>query len=291
MRWTPLFFLVGCVVNSGPRVEGEATGTAPICPDPSCEEICDDGLDNDLDYTVDCLDDDCAADCNLDADGDGYTSAEYAGDDCDDTNAAVYPGAPEVCDGVDNDCDGLADEEDPNLDVTTLITFYRDADGDGYGLTSADGRACEAPSGSCLIDGDCDDDDPLSFPGAIDVPGDCIDQDCDGYTGDQGCEPVYVGEYLVDDGDPWGNNPPVYSCIEACALLFGGIGADYACSTTNPVIDYQGNTSTWGVGGCGIVAEDYSLGTNYDCGAPNCATSAYVTDNCTGATNYCFEWP
>ena len=59
-----------------------------------------------------------------DNDGDGSCVEE---DDCDDTDATVYPGAPELCDGIDNDCDGETDEGVPTF------TFYRDADGDGYG--------------------------------------------------------------------------------------------------------------------------------------------------------------
>ncbi len=57
-----------------------------------------------------------------DTDGDGYASDV----DCDDADPAINPGETEICDGVDNDCDGIVDE-----DVTS--TFYNDADGDTYG--------------------------------------------------------------------------------------------------------------------------------------------------------------
>ena len=65
----------------------------------------------------------------IDADGDGWVTFENEcmdGGDCDDNDATVYPGAEEVCDGVDNNCDGIIDEE-----VST--TYYADSDGDGFG--------------------------------------------------------------------------------------------------------------------------------------------------------------
>ncbi|MCK5378303.1 MAG: hypothetical protein KAJ78_02820, partial [Acidobacteria bacterium] len=119
---------------------------------------------------------------------------------------------------------------------------------------------------------------------------------CDGFeSGDTTLWSNTVGylppNYDVDDGPNWGDNPPVYSCLEACALLFGGIPGDYQCSTSSVVIDNLANASTWGIAGCQIVAEDYSLdqGGGYNCGSTGCSTSAYVDDNCTGGTNYC--WP
>ena len=291
MRSISFLFLVSCTV-SGPLVDANQPDVSTgDCNGANCAEICDDGIDNDGDFDVDCDDLECHDSCDWDGDGDGFDSSDSGGGDCDDTNPEINPTAVEVCDGIDNNCTGLIDEADPTIDTSTLLTFYRDADGDGFGVTTQDQKACTVPSGASDVDGDCDDEDAATYPGAIDVPGDCIDQDCDGYTGDQGCEPVYVGEYMVDDGDTWGNNPPVYSCVEACALLFGGVGADYACSTQYAVIDNQANTSTWGVPGCGIVAEDMSVGVTYDCGAVGCSTSAYVTDNCLTTTNYCFQWP
>ena len=294
MRLIPVLCLMGCG-GVGPLVEGSpSTGaTTGDCPGPGCVEVCDDGIDNDGDSIMDCSDPDCADSCDFDADNEGFNSIDSGGADCDDNNPDVNPNAPEVCDGVDNNCDGLADDDDPNVDPSTQQDFYRDADGDGYGVNNMTMKACEQPSGATSEGGDCDDDDASTNPGAIDVPGDCIDQDCDGYTGDEGCAPIFIGQYLVDDGDAWGNNPPVYTCMEACAIVFGGVAQDYACSTDQVVIDNQANSSTWGVGGCGVVAEDYSLdgGGGYNCGAPNCATSAYVQDNCIGAANFCFEYP
>ncbi|MCB9763486.1 MAG: putative metal-binding motif-containing protein [Alphaproteobacteria bacterium] len=87
-----------------------------------------------------------------DQDRDGH----YDDEDCNDNDYSVFPGAPERCNGIDNDCDGAVDED-------------FDADGDGYlhALTCPDGD-------------DCDDNDPDIHPGAEEIPYDDIDQDCDG---------------------------------------------------------------------------------------------------------------
>ena len=120
-----------------------------------------------------------------DEDGDGYTIEE----DCDDLNPDINPAADEVCDGVDNDCDGEVDDEDPS--VTDLQTFWVDGDGDGYGDDPVE--ACEQPSGTATVDGDCDDDDPAYNPGASeDDCTDPADYNCDGSVG-----------YADEDGDGW----------------------------------------------------------------------------------------
>jgi MYXO-CTERM domain-containing protein len=83
--------------------------------------------------------------------------------DCNDFQNTIHPGVPEACDGVDNDCDGRLDPQG-----------FIDADGDGYG-DPARPQDCAEPRG-----GDCDDADPARSPGAFEVDGDDIDQDCDG---------------------------------------------------------------------------------------------------------------
>ena len=103
-----------------------------------------------------------------DFDGDGSP----AGEDCDDFDPTRYPGAPELCDGIDQDCDGDIDE-----DVTT--TFYGDADGDGYGRADDPVEACADGAGIADNPDDCDDADAAVHPGVEDVANG-EDDDCDG---------------------------------------------------------------------------------------------------------------
>jgi hypothetical protein len=109
-----------------------------------------------------------------DADGDGEDARAYGGVDCDDADASVNSTAVELCDGVDNDCDGNVDE----ADAEDALTFYADADGDGFGDLEQVAMGCEIPSGHVEDATDCDDSDPAVRPDAIEI---CngIDDDCD----------------------------------------------------------------------------------------------------------------
>jgi len=101
-----------------------------------------------------------------DADGDG----DPTNTDCDDSNAAINHSATEVCDGVDNNCNGSIDE------VGTLK--YVDADGDGFGLTTSSVVTCSSV-GYASVGGDCDDTNSTVNPTASELD-DLLDNDCDG---------------------------------------------------------------------------------------------------------------
>lgn len=100
-------------------------------------------------------------------------------DDCDDLNATVYPGAAEIFDNADNDCDGLTDDADDNVDASTGTAFYPDADGDTYGDGTAAQWACAASTGMLEDNSDCDDTNPAIQPGAAEIC-DGADNDCEG---------------------------------------------------------------------------------------------------------------
>jgi hypothetical protein len=104
----------------------------------------------------------------------GQTKYVLSGRDCDDTRPDIFFGAPELCNGKDDNCDRVIDEGLPNLQ-----NFYYDEDGDGVGDTAALVPACMAPPGYSALPGDCAPLDPSKFPGATEQCNN-LDDDCDG---------------------------------------------------------------------------------------------------------------
>ena len=171
---------------------GEALVAAPAtdCNDanrlirPGATELVGDGVDQDCDGGELCF---------IDADADGYrllttvSSPDAACDglgearstaptgDCDDTNLSIRPGAVELCNGEDDDCDGTPD------DGLSTVDYYADADGDGFGDAGATAiAACSSVAGSVANNRDCDDGSSAISPSATELAGDGVDQNCDG---------------------------------------------------------------------------------------------------------------
>jgi len=185
---------------------GDCDDANPAAFPGNVEQACD-GVDNDCDpYTLD----------NDDLDGDGVFACDG---DCDDDDGGRYPGNGEVCDGLDNDCNGAIDDGIPGEE------WYADVDGDGFGdpldtLSTCDGLP---PSGYVADDSDCDDGDLTVNPDAVEVPCDGLDNDCD---------PSTIDAAPDGDGDGVG---ACEDCDDADAAVFPGAvevcnGVDNDCN-------------------------------------------------------------
>ncbi|MDP6931424.1 MAG: MopE-related protein [Myxococcota bacterium] len=209
-------------------------GDADIHPDAT--EVCDDeDVDEDCDELVD--DDDPDLDATgttewcRDDDGDGYgdpsdcdsycdaPSDAWVGDatDCDDDDDASHPGATEVCDDADNDCNDEIDEIDT------------DGDGDGY-------TVCD----------DCDDGDPDTYPDAPETCDDGIDQDCNGLVDceDAGCA-TWSTCYESDCGD--GGDDDDDGLVDCADDECAGLGdcRVLVSRVKGGSLEHQADQSTW----------------------------------------------
>ncbi len=166
-----------------------------------------------------------------DADGDGYSVES----DCNDADETVYPGATEVCDGVDNDCDGTAD----GSDATDAPTWYLDFDGDGYGSADNQRVECLQPAGHVRVASDCDDGDDEVFPGGTEVC-DELDNDCDGVV-DEGVQTTFYPDL---DSDGYGDEA---SEVSACTAPSGYTEATGDCDDSDPEVNLEASESCNGI--------------------------------------------
>lgn len=178
----------------------------------------------------------------LDSDGDGFGDTNsavaacenlpgYVPDpgDCNDGNPSVYPGASEVCNELDDNCNGLTDEG-------VLQAFYPDNDDDGFGDLSTANMpvlACTPPSGHVNNHSDCNDANPAINPASQEICN-SLDDDCDLLTDDD--DPSVTGQttwYADADGDGFGN-PTVH--MAACVTPTGYVSDYTDCDDNNASI-------------------------------------------------------
>jgi uncharacterized protein (TIGR03382 family) len=226
--------------------EGRATDLVD-CDDtdaaryPGAVEIPADGLDADCDDTELCY---------VDADDDGARTEDTAptspGDfdclgpfegeaadalDCDDTNSAVFPGADELCNAQDDDCNGVLDDG-----AGPVVSWYADTDGDTYGdpLNEAQG-ACGPDDTWVTDDGDCDDQDPNVNPDAIEL---CngLDDDCNAEI-----DEVVPAQTWYADGDGDGFGDPQSSVDAGCQPDEGFVSDASDCDDSNPAVNPEGS--------------------------------------------------
>ena len=141
----------------------------------------------------------------VDADNDGF-EAMPEGDDCDDSDPAVNPFAEESCNGQDEDCDGVIDEDS----AVDAVAWFPDEDRDGYGDEERSDRACDPPEeGWILQGGDCNDGEAEIHPGVEEIC-DAVDQDCNKAIDDDAADAV--SWYRDVDEDGYGGDSEVIAC-------------------------------------------------------------------------------
>jgi hypothetical protein len=231
-------------VNPGTGYASEAgdCNDADAAVNPAATEVCNNMTDDNCDGNTD---EGCATyTYYADTDNDGYgnpASSVTSGSatpptgyivdntDCNDINSAINPGATEICNsGVDDDCDGFADNADEG--VTGQNTYYADTDGDGFGTGSVI-LSCTQPANTSTNDDDCNDGETMVNPGATELCN-SVDDDCDGTLNEGFPTTTYYRDY---DGDGKGNPAvSIASCYQPAGYVTNANDCDDNSATACP---------------------------------------------------------
>jgi len=226
---------------------------------PDADEVCDDeDVDEDCDGAVDDDDPDAEgktswyadddsdgygdpADSTVACDATGAWTADQA-DDCDDSSSSVNPDGDEVCNGYDDDCDDLVDDEDDDVSGTGL--FFADADGDGFGDATVSTSACSATAEHPVAnDEDCDDGEAAVNPNADEACNE-RDDDCDGLVDDDDDDVVGTTTWYVDgDGDGYGGTATTGTCTQPSGTTATAEDCDDGDAEVHPGADEVCNGS------------------------------------------------
>jgi hypothetical protein len=276
-----------CTQPSGTETDDTDCDDTDSAVNPAASEICngiDDDCDGDTDDADSSVDTSTGSTWYADSDGDGYgdaASTSLACDtpsgsvsdatDCDDSDAAVNPAATEICNTIDDDCDGDIDDADSSVDTSTGSTWYADTDGDGYGDAASTSLACDTPSGSVSDATDCDDADAAVNPAAAEVCN-LIDDDCDGDIDDADSSvDTTTGStwYRDSDGDGYGD---ASASRMACAEPSGGVSDATDCDDTLATVNPGATETCDGVDeDCDGSTDEGVLGSGASCAASSCA--------------------
>ncbi len=201
-----------------------------------------------------------------DIDGDGFPDDRCCNDDggtlncgtdCDDTLPAVHPTLPEVCDTLDNDCDGDVDEG-------ALVEYWPDADGDGRGTDDAAAvpmLACSTPPDHAELRGDCNDGNPAIAEGMPEL--------CDGLGLDEDCDE------MVDEGE----RVDCYPDADDDTYAVAGASTMMVCR----------DATRGAVGGCPVNFTNRvpTGATNQDCDDLMLAVNPAASESCNGMDDDC----